>query len=204
MKTKEKIILKSIEMFNSKGISKVTIRHIANELGISHGNLGYHFKSKGLIVSEIYNRMVEEINNLVLPPNSESLTLNHYNILLLQVLNFQKKYIFFYLDLIEIFRLFPEIAKKHEKTYTLRIAQNQKLFQNFIEQNLIKPESQTGTYNRVIHTTWMLINFWISQQWVFQTESPVLQTHFTLRQLWDLLIPHLTEKGKIEYQNLNL
>ncbi len=191
-------------MFNLEGVSKVTIRHIANELGISHGNLGYHFKNKGLIVNEIYSQMVNEINNLFLPPNSESLTLTHYNNLLLQVFDFQKKYIFFYLDLIEIFRLFPEIAEKHEKTYTLRITQNKKLFQNFISQGLIKPEPQTGTYERVIHTTWMLINFWVSQQWVFQAENPVLKTKFTLNQLWDLLIPHLTQKGKNEYKNLNL
>lgn len=204
MKTKEKIIQKSIELFNSEGVSKVTIRHIANELGISHGNLGYHFKNKGLIVAEIYKKMVEEINNLVLPSNSKPLTLTHYNDLLLKVFDFQKKYIFFYLDLIEIFRLFPEISEKHEKTYRFRISQNKKLFQNFISQGLIKPEPQTGIYERIIHTTWMLINFWISQQWVFQAENPVLRTEFTLKQLWDLLIPYLTEKGKNEYKTLNL
>ena len=43
--TKEKIIETSIKLFNEKGCLNTSTRHIADELGISVGNLYYHFKN---------------------------------------------------------------------------------------------------------------------------------------------------------------
>src|SRR5690606_17387691 len=37
--TKEKIILEAVRMYNEFGAQNVTSRHIAAEIGISHGNL---------------------------------------------------------------------------------------------------------------------------------------------------------------------
>ena len=49
--TKEKIIETSIKLFNEKGCLNTSTRHIADELGISVGNLYYHFKNKEDILS---------------------------------------------------------------------------------------------------------------------------------------------------------
>ena len=43
MKTKDKIIAKAIDLFNIHGTKAISTNHIAKELGISPGNLYYHF-----------------------------------------------------------------------------------------------------------------------------------------------------------------
>lgn len=44
--TSERIIQRSIALFNKRGLQHVAIDHIASDMGISPGNLTYHFKHK--------------------------------------------------------------------------------------------------------------------------------------------------------------
>lgn len=50
MKTAERILLVSLELFNSQGEANITSVDIANEMEISPGNLYYHFKGKEEII----------------------------------------------------------------------------------------------------------------------------------------------------------
>ena len=43
--TKQKILDTSLELFNKNGISNVRLQQIADETGISLGNLAYHFNN---------------------------------------------------------------------------------------------------------------------------------------------------------------
>ncbi|WP_105188625.1 TetR/AcrR family transcriptional regulator [Pseudoalteromonas sp. T1lg48] len=54
MSTKERIIQASIELFNRHGERAITTNHIAAHLGISPGNLYYHFKNKEDILRHIF------------------------------------------------------------------------------------------------------------------------------------------------------
>ncbi len=63
MKTRDKIIKASIDLFNEQGERNVTTNHIAAHLGISPGNLYYHFRNKEDIILSIYE---EYARNLLL------------------------------------------------------------------------------------------------------------------------------------------
>ena len=64
MKTAEKILLVSLELFNSQGESNITSVDIANEMEISPGNLYYHFKGKEEIIVALVALWRERMSHL--------------------------------------------------------------------------------------------------------------------------------------------
>ena len=57
---RERILISSIDLFNQSGVVAVTTNHIASHLGISPGNLYFHFRNKEEIVLELFEMMCEE------------------------------------------------------------------------------------------------------------------------------------------------
>lgn len=63
MKTKEKILVVSLELFNELGIANLAAIDVANELDISPGNLYYHYKGKGEILLTLLQRYEDTLKN---------------------------------------------------------------------------------------------------------------------------------------------
>jgi AcrR family transcriptional regulator len=60
MKTKDRILLGALELFNTDGATEVTTNDISRQLKMSPGNLYFHFKNKEQIVREIFKKMATE------------------------------------------------------------------------------------------------------------------------------------------------
>jgi AcrR family transcriptional regulator len=60
-KTRDRILEAALRLFNDEGLPGVSTHRIAAELGISPGNLHYHFKSKRLIVGWLFRRFEDRL-----------------------------------------------------------------------------------------------------------------------------------------------
>ncbi|GGA90799.1 TetR family transcriptional regulator [Neiella marina] len=67
MKTKERIIQASIELFNEFGERAITTNHIAAHLGISPGNLYYHFRNKEDIIHSVFEEYISHMETAFKP-----------------------------------------------------------------------------------------------------------------------------------------
>lgn len=59
-----RILQESVTLFNNAGVATVSTNHICESLGISPGNLYFHFKNKEAIVRELFTQMCEETYSL--------------------------------------------------------------------------------------------------------------------------------------------
>ena len=64
---RERILSASIELFNQSGVVAVTTNHIAANLGISPGNLYFHFRNKEEIICELFDRMCDDVYSVWIP-----------------------------------------------------------------------------------------------------------------------------------------
>ena len=67
-KTKEKILKTALALFNNEGESAVSAVDIASVMGISPGNLYYHYKGKDEIIIELFADFDEEIRQVLSSP----------------------------------------------------------------------------------------------------------------------------------------
>lgn len=76
LKTKDRILQISLQLFNERGERSVTTNHIAAELGISPGNLYYHFRNKHEIIKELMHQYQVETLEMLSLPEDRPLTTN--------------------------------------------------------------------------------------------------------------------------------
>lgn len=74
MKTRDRILQGSLTLFNRRGERNVSTNHIAAELGISPGNLYYHFRNKQDIVFELFKAYAEDVDRFMSVPDDRELT----------------------------------------------------------------------------------------------------------------------------------
>jgi AcrR family transcriptional regulator len=57
MSTRDRILDAALELFNDQGTAAVSTNHIAATIGISPGNLYYHFRNKEDIINALFERL---------------------------------------------------------------------------------------------------------------------------------------------------
>jgi AcrR family transcriptional regulator len=67
MRTRDRILERSLALFNTEGLPRISTNRIAAELEISPGNLYYHFRSKEQIVERLIRRFEQRIAPLTDP-----------------------------------------------------------------------------------------------------------------------------------------
>ncbi|MBA8883393.1 TetR/AcrR family transcriptional regulator [Dokdonella fugitiva] len=100
--TRERILETSLAMFNAQGEPNVTTNHIADELGISPGNLYYHFRSKDDIVEHLFARYEARIGDALALPGDRAPDLEDIWLQLHLVFESLWDYRFLYRDLVDI------------------------------------------------------------------------------------------------------
>lgn len=201
MNTKERILKTAVRLFNKSGINSISIRTIAAELNMSHGNLEYHFKNKQELLLAIYHVMIAEMSAVYPLDEPQKLTFNHFNYLLKHLENFHIKYRFFHLDLIEISRNFSEITSLLHENMQLRKNQMQLYFNKFLEEGLLSQAKDKFYYDHLQHTIRLMITFWLLQKEVLSGYNYKNKGEMT-KHIWELIIPNMTEKGLQKYKEL--
>ncbi|MDO6764332.1 TetR/AcrR family transcriptional regulator [Agarivorans sp. 1_MG-2023] len=114
MKTKDKIIHTSLQLFNERGERQITTNHIAAELGISPGNLYYHFGNKQEIIRSIFQLYVEQLENSFRPHADQLLSLDHLTQYLDASFELMWRFRFMYANLLELLARDPELETQYQ------------------------------------------------------------------------------------------
>tara|TARA_R100000935_G_C2827593_1_gene163208 strand:- start:386 stop:1018 length:633 start_codon:yes stop_codon:yes gene_type:complete len=199
--TKPKILAAAIKLFNGHGLVNVRLQKIADESGISVGNLAYHYYSKKAIVVAIDEQLENEITPLLTIEHSFPYLIDFDNHLS-EYYFLLNNYSFYFLDFIEIKRAYPSIHKKRKIYIDKMIAQINKWMLMNISKGILKEELQENHYRNTAHTIWMIITFWLTQQQIVGEELDG-EGSFKIM-IWNQLLPLLTKTGWLECEAIIL
>ena len=199
-KTKLKIIQTAVNVMNKKGIANVSLKIIADEARISPGNLTYHYKLKSDLMEAIHQQMVTEMNGVIQPLTLVGL--EHLERSLVYFFQFQEKYRFFFLDIVEITRAYPKIAERHAQIVARRMEEGRALINYYIGGGWLIPEPEVGIYDSIIQNIWFVNTFWLGLQMVMQRSTTTFSEAKIRDMIWTSLKPYFTEKGKQDFKQL--
>lgn len=210
MKTKDKILLQARELFNERGISGVSSRNISDELGISYGNLCYHFPRKDDIILQLYHDMQRELDEAVDSLQAQIFNFDFMIKGLRGMLVVLYQYKFIYLELPFLFRRFPTLQTHAKKQYQIRINVCRRIYDFLMNEGYLRPEQFDGHYDKLAHAVLMLINGWIVDAEIYyhgsRKESEVIDHYLQL--IYRVISPSLTKKGSESflkvYQDLKI
>ena len=118
MKTRERILMTTLDLYNELGVYNVSSRVICKEMNISPGNFSYHFPSMSRLVTELFGRYVEKISSL--SQDTDSITDYVYE--KFKFMKIQYDYRFLFLNLFDI-------TQKHEGIKDLLLIKDQEQLQ---------------------------------------------------------------------------
>ena len=202
-KTSDKILDTALRLFNSYGLSKVTLRTIAKEMGISQGNLNYHYKKRDDIIEALYFQLVKSIDETMaslMQNNSGQLNLKTMLSSSTHIMSDFYDYRFLFLDFVQVMREHKAIKAHYLKLGEMREVQFMGMFAFLIENKIMREEKFPNEYKYLYSRFQILGDFWISSAEVMNkkiTKETVNQYAFILSQS---IYPYLTEKGEKEYQ----
>lgn len=164
MKDKKEIILQSaLKMFNGNGFSAVTMRQIAESVGMSAGNLNYHFQKKEEIVIALYDVFKTEINQIISTEMMDQhLSFEKVESLLLKLFKQFWNYRFIFLDFARLMKAFPNIRKDYILVTEQRLNQFSIVFEQLVNQGVFRQEAYKGQYQYLYNRLQFLTDFWIS------------------------------------------
>jgi AcrR family transcriptional regulator len=196
--TKNKIIKTSEALFFEYGIANVRLQQIADEVGISVGNLAYHFKNKEAIVVAVYDSLLEELSNILTTyleyPNLEDFDKQFSDLYAFLMAN-----PFYVNNIWEIERTYPEIKEEWSQLNAKILLQIKKRIEFNVSRGIIKKEQYLSEHDLFAQNIFLTINFWIPQQML--RNKKLIQNQFK-RALWSIIFPYLTPKGKEEFTAL--
>ncbi|MFN8357283.1 MAG: TetR/AcrR family transcriptional regulator [Spirosomataceae bacterium] len=193
--TKQRIVEASVRLFNENGMDSVRLQQIAEEVGISVGNLAYHFKNKEAIIESVFEQVFEEFDTIfrqyLAQPN-----LADFDIQISQFYSFFSKNHFY---LSEFFKGTVANTPYHQQWQhyvTKMMIQLRSRLQFLVMKGVLVPEPRAGHYEIIAEQIWMALVFFIPK--CNMTGQPTDVANYR-KNVWSLLFPYFTTQGQQEF-----
>ncbi|WP_194439335.1 TetR/AcrR family transcriptional regulator [Vibrio fluminensis] len=202
MKTRDKIVLAALDLFNEHGERNITTNHIAAHIDISPGNLYYHFRNKQEIVREIFALYSNELLERFTPISVQQESLVMLKRYLNSIFTLMWKYRFFYANL-------PEILQRDEDLHEDYIAVQEKLQANlvsimaeFVSLGLL--DLTPAEMKSQVRTLHLIATSWLGYQSAMSPKTQITEEiiHQGMLQMISVVKPRATQTGLEQLQLL--
>lgn len=192
--TRQEILDAARRLFNQRGYNGVSLQDIARAVGISKGNLSYHFQKKESIVEALIAESKDSF-----PPGLPQ-TIGELDLVFLDIQTAVQENRYFFLSHAQLGQISPEIGRKQRARCREICEKLQRALGSLRAAGLVREEDYPGEYS---HTAELL--YFSSAYWAPFAELKRLDGGEGLsyrRHAWRVVHPLLTRQGRGDLETI--
>ena len=202
-KTRDRIVDASLELFNAQGERNVTTNHIAAHLGMSPGNLYYHFRNKQAIIAELFAQYESRVDTFLRRPEGRALTVEDKTFYLQALLAAMWHYRFLHRDLEHLLETDAELAERY-RAFARRCLQGARgIYRGFAEVGILIMNDQQ--IEALTLNSWIILTSWVRFLCTMRSDSTDLTEEMMRRGIFQVLAlesGYVGESARVEVEGL--
>lgn len=197
--TRRRILDVSLQLFNEHGLHAVGVRDIARALGISPGNLAYHFPQKDVLVAELVRDLHAQNNAAARTPGGSSMTLLTFYASLVGVMKNHLRYRFYLLSYVDVMRASPELQAVEHSLTEARVRRTTVIMQRLVEEGYFEGARLMPRMGRLHEQLTILMMSWLRSVETDATRRNDLDAlKYYSKLIFSLFEPYCTPKGEAQ------
>jgi AcrR family transcriptional regulator len=189
--TKTRILDAALALFNEQGTATVTTNHIADALGMSPGNLYYHYRNKAEIVRSLFARIEAEWAANFDLPAATAPSIATMEAMMAGNFEIQWRYRFLFRDLTMLLAADPTLAASYRAHRTASFADTISLITLFVQSGALANPGDAEALDDLGQLLWLVGDLWL----VFKDigGAPITQADMDqgVRMFRRIIAPHL-------------
>lgn len=203
LKTRERIVQSSLELFNLQGERSVSTNHIAAHLEMSPGNLYYHFANKQEIIAVLFQAFEAKVDRFLRLPDGRLPTIGDMRDYLRALLEVMWNYRFFYRDLEHLLESDSSLAARYQSFTKRCLHQGQAIYRGFVHASILDL-SEAGLEALALNA-WIVLTSWIRYLCTSSPHPHQLSEQALKRGVYQVLVlqnGHITAPWRAAVQGL--
>lgn len=162
MSTKDKIIAAAITLFNDHGTASISTNHIAEQAGISPGNLYYHFNDKAHIIRTIFVQAMTDWEPSYVQAEGQMPTIDMLQLFIEHNFRLLWKYRFFSREQVALLQADAALRERHIELAQERFARQQQLLQQMVDEGVLHLPQPTPSLDDLLTIAWIIANHYLN------------------------------------------
>ncbi|MBD9483562.1 TetR/AcrR family transcriptional regulator [Pseudomonas sp. PDM14] len=203
-KTRDRIIDASLSLFNAQGERSVTTNHLAAHLGMSPGNLYYHFRNKQAIIAELFAQYADRVNAFLRPPQGRALTVDDKTFYLEALLASMWHYRFLHRDLEHLLETDEELAIAYREFASNCLQRAKSIYQGFADAGILAMNATQ--IEALTLNSWIILTSWVRFLCTIHGTTSELSEEMMRRGIYQVLAlesGHVTAQAEQAVEALN-
>ena len=162
MKTPERILATALRLFNESGTAPVSTNHIADALGMSPGNLYYHFRNKEEIIRALFEQQYARWDTIYALPGDRMPTIADLQQLVRATFVAGWEFRFIYRELIALLRRDEQLQRRWVEVRVRGFDGFRQLVALFVAAGVLRDPGDPSVVTRLAELVWLISEFWLA------------------------------------------
>ncbi len=192
VKTRDRILQAARELFNEQGEAHVTLAHIGEHLGISEGNVWYHFRTKHDLILALFAEVQQRVKAQQQRDLSHLRQLSDVRDMFVEEFHLMWEYRFLFQDHVDLIVTLPEL---HEQLVEITMQGHAYIKRVLARLCLIGLlQIKNSEMDPLATNIWIINRYWIDYCQTRSKQRQVTEQDFQegMQQIRTLLLPYFT------------